>query len=79
MGRPKAKAAREAWDAGVDYARDLTAWHPDWDADQCERELEGCCMDLVGGDEVAADWACDGGRDAIRKHFAKGNEHGKAK
>jgi len=70
LPRPPKGKAKEAWDAGVDYAHDLIAWHPDSNEYSLVSKLMGGVLDLCGGDEYAADWAFDGGKSVIHAHFA---------
>lgn len=66
------QVTKEAMNAGEDYARDLMSQRPRVSQRELEAELAGSCLDLVGGDEAAADWAFEGGCAAIKAKFEGG-------
>jgi hypothetical protein len=59
----------DAWHAGVDYARDVISWHPDWSKSMIDHEVQGGCSDLCCGNECTADSAYDGASKAVDQYF----------
>jgi len=62
------KRAQSAYDAGQDYAGDLTYRTTRTEEELMDEAADGC-MDMFMGDDFAAEWAYEGACDRISKHF----------